>query len=74
MNLNVVELKPGEFEWVTSRADSCVAVDGSRFGALAEERFCAALRASGLDSYAEEKFLEIATGKLLINLINAPST
>jgi len=73
VNFNVIEHRPGDFEWVTNRRDSCIAVDGTNFAKVAEDRVCSALRAAGLDSYAEENYMEVATGKLLINLINAPS-
>jgi hypothetical protein len=73
VHFNVVELGPGAFGWTTKRASTCLAVDGSKHEKLAEERFCAALRASGIDCYAEPHFLEVAAGKMVINLMNAPS-
>lgn len=73
VQFNVVQRDVGAFEWTTARSSSCIAIDGAKHGIIAEERVCSALRASGMDSYAEASFNEVATGKLLINLINAPS-
>ena len=73
VNFNVVELSPGNFAWISKRNDSCVAIDGTKFAIVAEEKICSTLRSAGVDSYADRKFIEVATGKLLINLINAPS-
>ena len=73
VNFNVVDLGHGSFHWVSNRKDSCIAVDGSIHGKTAEKTFCSALRAAGVDCYPEERFDEVSTGKLIINLINAPS-
>ena len=73
VQFNVVQRDVGDFDWTTGRSHSCIAVDGSTHASLAEEHLCAALRASGLDSYPETRYEEVATGKLLLNLANALS-
>jgi len=73
VSFNVVETTPGEFHWVTKRSDSTVAIDGSKYVTLAEDNVCVAVRAAGINCYADKSFMEVATGKLIINLINAPN-
>ncbi|KAH9260621.1 hypothetical protein BASA81_001088 [Batrachochytrium salamandrivorans] len=76
VSFNVVAGKPGQFHWVTPQKDSCIVLDGGSNGAARDSlalRVCEAVEKSGVKCLLDDQFAQVSTGKVVLNMINAPN-
>lgn len=73
VSFNVVAGKPGQFRWVTPQRDSCIVLDGGVGGGGMALRVCEAVEKAGIKCLLDDEFAQVSTGKVVLNMINAPN-